>query len=157
MCNRTNLVSIVFFVALFLVITGCSSDRNPNAPSSVSGRITYKGNPVPAGSVTFHSKEKGNYNAELGSDGTYQIIDLPADTMIVTVETESANPKKKAPEYGGGKGADDYKKRLAIEKPMKQTVQEYVKIPTKYSSPKTSPITITLDRGRQLKDFELTD
>jgi hypothetical protein len=147
-------------VALVLgLVAGCA--KNPQAPAKVSGSVTYKGNPVTAGNVTFHSQDKGSYNTSLSPDGTYKITDVPKGELVVTVETESANPDKKTPDYGRGKGSKMYAERMAKEKamgsPMGQPAGKYLKIPAKYATPKDSPLKVTLEAGKQVKDFELTD
>ncbi len=149
-------------VAVFLALVAACSSRNPQAPGKISGHVTYKGSPVPAGSIAFHSSEgKGVYGCPLGSDGAYEILDLPAGAMVVTVETDSVNPKK-APDYPGakkaGKGAQLDAERLAAEGKGKQAPSgPYVKIPAKYGDPKTSPLNVTIEAGKQVKEFELTD
>jgi hypothetical protein len=143
-------------ILLIAAVIGCSN-RNPNAPATVSGRVTYKGNPVPAGILTFHLEGKGgSHNAHLRRDGSYDLTDIPAGNAVVTVNTEDYNPKKKKRDYDG-KGAADYAKRMATEKPMKEAPPEYVAIPNKYTDQKTSPLKMALEGGRQAKDFDLAD
>jgi len=147
------------------LLAGCSPSSS--VPSRISGSVTYKGQPVTAGLVTFHSENMGSYKAPLAPDGTYQASDLPLGNMVVTVETESANPDKKAPDYaGGGKAGKMYEERLAAEKkssmgspmgPGGPPPGKYTKIPAKYSNSKSSPLTVTLTAGRNVKDFDLTD
>jgi hypothetical protein len=137
---------------LVLLALGCGG-KNPNAPASVSGKVTYKGQPVPAGSITFISGGAGGRTCQLDADGSYTGIDLPVGEMTVTVETESAkamatpqDPKAKrsgsAPPPPGGK----------TSKPI-----EYVKIPEKYADAKTTPLKKTLKSGSNSYDVELTD
>lgn len=150
----------LFWAAIVLsaVAIGCTN-RNPNAPASVSGHIHYKGNPVPAGVVTFHVGDKGSYTGHLRADGAYEISDVPVGEAVVTVDTEIYNPKKKgAREYGDGKGAADYAQRVAMEKPMKETPPaQYMALPAKYLTRKDSPLKATVEAGKQTKDFDLTD
>jgi hypothetical protein len=147
---------------LLCLAAGCA--RNPNAPAKISGRVMYKGNPVPGGTITLHSEGKGSYSRELAEDGTYEFADIPTGTLTVTVDTEQLNPKKKAPDYGGAIGNKMYAERVAAEQkmgrniaPKGQSQGNYVKIPLKYSSSKTSPLTVDIQSGRQVKEFELSD
>ncbi len=143
---------------LALPLVGCT--HNPQAPARVGGRITYKGSPVPAGTVMFHTPDKGIYPGPLNAEGTYEILDVPTGELVVTVETETINPKKKAPDYAGGKGAKMYAERVAAEgntAALKAPPQQYVRIPPKYADPKQSPLRATLQAGRQSQDFTLTD
>lgn len=141
------------------VLVGCS--RNPQAPGKVSGRVTYKGNPVTGGTIRFFSEDKGAYSCELADDGTFEIADIPTGKLTVTVETEHLNPSKKPPDYGG-KGDAMYAERMAAEqkkgmniRPKGESREAYVKIPSKYANAKTSPLTITIEPGRQVKEIEL--
>jgi hypothetical protein len=144
-----------------VLLVGCSSSRNPQAQAKVSGAVTYKGTPVPAGSITFHVEKGASYGVPLGEGGTYEVSDMPTGEMVITVETESVNPAKKAPDYGGGKGAKMYAERLAAEgKGMaaaKEPTREYRKIPLKYGKTQTSPLTFTVEAGRNVKNIDLTD
>jgi hypothetical protein len=149
------------FALLAGLFAGCTA--NPNAPARISGIVTYKGNPLPAGSIAFVSDEQGHqYGGPLSPDGSYEVRDLPTGPMIVTVETEYLKPEKKAPDYGGGKGAKMYAERVAVEgkggaAAAKAPPEQYVKIPAKYGNSKTSPLTITIESGRQVKNFDLVD
>jgi hypothetical protein len=163
------------FVLLALVLAaGC---HRTNAPSKVSGKVTYKGQPVKAGNIIFHSEDSGSYPASLNQDGTYEIVDVPMGAMTVTVETEFLNPDKRTPGYpgmgglrsgvgqGAAKGAAMDKERVAAERkagvggPLSKEdmAARYVKVPLKYGLPRSSPLKVTLEAGKQVKDFDLTD
>ncbi len=136
---------------------GCSK-ANPNAPAKVSGTLTYKGQPIKAGTLAFHTPEGVSYSGQISPDGTYSGTDLPTGELIVTVETEHLNPSKKA----GGAEMERRMKMMGQQKPpagMPTSTPEeyYIKIPSKYANPKTSPLTVTLSPGRQVKNLELTD
>jgi hypothetical protein len=142
----------------FALLVGCSGKVN-QAPGKVSGRVTYKGTAVPAGSIAFHVEGKQTIGSPLASDGTYEITDIPIGPAVVTVETQSVNPATKAPDYGG-KGAKMYAERLAKEgraAAAREAKAEYRKIPPNYANPKTSPLHVTLEAGRQVHNFELKD
>lgn len=150
-------------VCLVLAI-GCKGSKNPS--SQVSGKVTYNGKPVSAGTITFNLKEGGNYGSSLKADGSYMVTGLPAEEMIVTVETESANPKQPKANYGapGQKGKDAptdmYNKMMKDKGFGKDAVQEsgaYVPIPKKYADKDKSPLRLNLSRGDNKKDFDLTD
>ncbi len=159
----TRRLLLLLPVCLVLVI-GCKGSKNPT--SSVSGKVTYKGQPVSAGTITFNLKEGGNYGASLKADGSYTVTGMPAEEMIVTIETESANPKQPKASYGPPmqKGKEDPSN--AYSKMMKQKgfgadaapeSGPYVPIPKKYADKEKSPLKVKLDRGDNKKDFDLTD
>src|SRR5438132_8374938 len=147
----------IFSVLILALASGCGAKSQ--APAKLSGKVTYKGEALPAGMIVFHSQEdKGSYQAQLQPDGTFEIVDIPFGKMIVTVDTEFLNPAKKVPAYpgsGGKAGEDD--ERVAAERKMgakiapKGSAKNYRKIPSKYADPKTSPLVVTLEDGRQAR------
>ena len=130
-----------------LAACGCGGNENPHAPASVTGKVTYKGEPVPAGLINFIPKTEGpSATGSLIADGTYSITDAPAGEFTVTIDNESLNPDKKLPQYpgtskagvsgptsspmpGGGGAASS---PMPISAPVKAT-GKYVKIPAKYA------------------------
>jgi hemoglobin len=108
-------------------------EKKPAGTASVSGRITYKGKPLPAGSVTFN-KAKAAYVAKIQPDGTYELKNLPDDSYQIAIETASA----KAPTKDGR------------EKPA-----EFVPIPAQYADPLRSGLTAEIKAGSNTLDFDL--
>ena len=136
-------------------LLGCSGG-DKQAPATVSGSLSYNGQPVKAGTMQFHTADGVPYSAQIAPDGTYTATDLPTGEMVVTVETESINPNKAAPK--GGDAARRMKMQVQQPAPGTTTAGDlYVKIPRKYADPKSSPLKVTLERGRQTYDFTLTD
>jgi hypothetical protein len=154
--SRLGLLA-AFFLGL---AAGCGEPSQ--TPSRVTGMVKYNGQPVPSGTITFHSEDKGPYSAVLAEDGTYEIADLPSGKMVVTVECETFNTNRNLPAYGGARGNAMTNERLEAERQAGRTInpgteRKYVKIPAKYAKPATSGLTATLETGRQTKIFELTD
>jgi len=165
----------LFGTLAFVLVAGCTGGRTQTL-GKISGKVTYKGQPVKAGNVVFHSDSEGNFSGPLLIDGTYEVADVPPGAMTVTIENEFLNPDKKAPAYPGrgmpggqgGKAEKMDNQRMAAEKanmtpggfgPMSREdmLARYVKLPAKYTDPKTSDLKITITAGRQSKDFELAD
>jgi hypothetical protein len=165
-------------VCLAAAVVGCSRSNR----SSVTGTITYKGQTVKAGTVYFIYEKGGQYQSDLKPNGSYQFMDVPAGNVRVLVETETFNPEQKVLSYtarqkqlsrGYSKGLSEYdalmaknrkeKKDAAPEAPglpkekKEALAKVYVKIPKRYTSEKTTPLTYTVEPGRQVKDFDLTD
>jgi hypothetical protein len=157
---RTSRLGLLAALALSLT-AGCST--NPNAPAKVKGKVTYNGKPIGAGTLTFHSPDKGDYTASLLEDGSYDMSDVPAGTLTVTVDTEMYNPNRKVPAYGGGKGAGidkDYMeamKKGGGQPNPDQGKNNYVKIPAKYAKADSSGLSVTLKAGKQEQNFDLKD
>jgi hypothetical protein len=151
----TTLRVLLFSLAAFCLI-GCS--KPSPAPAKISGSLTYKGQPIKAGAMSFHTPDGVAYPAQISEDGTYSATDLPEGELVVTVSTEHLNPARKA----GGTASKDTDRRMKMMQsrtqegpPAENKVEPYVKLPEKYSNPKTSPLTVTLKSGRQVQDINL--
>ena len=159
MITRQRLVFPVLALAL-LTVAGCT--KNPNAPAQISGVVKYKGQPLPGGTLVFHDSEGKAYSAPIQQDGKYDLTDVPVGEMKVTVETESLNPANTQPTYGGQRAAKmgmaDYNPPGAPPRPgTEEKKAQYVKIPEKYNNVNSSGLTATLKKGKNSKDFDLTD
>lgn len=152
---------------LLLLALGC---KKGGASARVHGKVTYKGTPVTAGTVTFQPKEGGGlYPVPIQADGTYAARDLPYGEMVVTIETESANPKPKPTmmdyrkdRMGKVRGGNDTKKPVQMTSPTpkdapKAEQGKYVRIPVKYGSKDQSGLAVNLTSGNQEENFNLTD
>jgi hypothetical protein len=136
---------------------GCGA-KNPLAPGSISGSVSYKGKPLPGGTVQYVTSEGVPYSSPIAQDGTYAIADLPAGELVVVVETASAKERAAAK----SKEAD---RRMSAQQPRpggapaaaEQEAPVYVPIPEKYGKPKSSPLTFTVKAGRNVNNIELTD
>jgi hypothetical protein len=167
---------IALVVCLAAAVVGCSRSNR----ASLTGTISYKGQPVKAGTVYFKYEQGGQYQSDLKPDGSYQFMDVPPGNVKVLVDTETFNPEQRPQSYKAkqmsrayDKGLNEYdavmaknraaKKDAAAEAPpLPQERKEalakvYVKIPKRYTSEKTTPLTYTVEPGRQVKDFDLTD
>jgi hypothetical protein len=150
-----------FFLLVFLLLvaveSGCT--KSSVAPAQIGGTVKYKDQPLKGGKLTFHSMDAGTYTTVIREDGSFTLSDLPADELRVSVETESINPTTKLPEYGqGGHKMPGYNppgEQHTIGKGPEPGA--YVKIPSKYSKPGTSGLTVSLKAGKNWKDIELTD
>jgi hypothetical protein len=83
--------------------------------------------------------------------------------MVVTIETETANPNARKADYAKGKeGANpsDYEKKMREMGKIPSgpsNAGPYVKIPAKYADKSTSDLKRTLTKGDNHLDFDLTD
>jgi hypothetical protein len=137
---------------LLLVAWGCGSK---STTSEVTGKVTYQNTPVPGGQITFYPAKGVPMSVGIDPDGSYTITDLEPGEVTVTVSTESLNPDKKTPEYGGrGRGG-------ASPPPPNMAGGggggKYVKIPDKYAKQETSGLKTTVTKGKNKYDVPLTD
>ena len=135
---------------------GCAGG-NPNAPANFSGKVTYKGQPVGGGTVKLEKDgpvEGSRASINLNPDGTFNGTDLAEGDFAVTIETDSA--KGNAPtNYGASKG----KKMASSPIPQSANVVKptYTEIPKKYGKKESSGLKVTLKRGKNEQNFDLTD
>jgi hypothetical protein len=134
--------------ALLLALAGCGG-RGP--VNQVSGKVTYKSNPVTGGRVFFHPQGGGTpLPATISPEGTYS-AELPPGQMQVTVETESIK--------GQARQQFDYSKMpvpAGAQAPTPGPAKPvYVKVPAKYGDVKTSPLRVEVKKGKQTEDINL--
>jgi hypothetical protein len=79
MKHMLRFASAALIVSACVVLVGCS--RKP----AVEGKISVRGTPLNAGTVTFRSGEVVR-GATIRRDGTYEIPDCPPGKYTVTVE-----------------------------------------------------------------------
>jgi hypothetical protein len=112
----------------------------PEEVGSITGKVTYKGVPLPAGTITFHPLEGKAGSAPIREDGTYSADKVPVGDAAVTVDTQPLKPADKP------KG----------DKP-KGDAPKFVKIPAKYADKEKSDLKVTIKKGKNVYDIELKD
>jgi hypothetical protein len=123
-------------VAVFLSLVGCGK-KTPSG--EVSGHVTFKGQPVSEGRVTFESQQSGIADeALLNNDGAYAIKKpLPVGDyqvyVIPLIVREKADPK--GPVVG-------------VEKPA-------LNIPDKYRRISTTDLKATVKEGKNEHNFDM--
>ena len=136
------------FIVLCAALSGCGASKG-----DITGKVKYKDQPLPYGSVQFKTSTGAAFASEIAADGSYTIKGVPAGT--VEVEIACVDPamaefmraqamKSRTPEAlkSGGK-------------PIEIDESKYKKIPDKYSNSKTSGLTYDVVGGQQTKDFDL--
>jgi hypothetical protein len=123
------------FVALLVcaaacAVAGCSGDPPPPATFPVEGKVTFGGQPVTEGTVSFYNNEKGlAYHGPVGPDGTYKLSAQPAKySVVVNPPPPPPNPNAEA----GGKPPAE---------------KEYPNIPEKFRQATTSGLTTEVREG----------
>ena len=128
-------------LALFclLLLCGCSKP----AVGTVSGKVTYKNQPVPSGTVTFFGQGDRVESAEIQEDGSYTITKAPVGTVkigVITLQPWAPPTKSHMP--------DQVPETSAVKKP-------FVKVPDDYRNPETSGLTYVVQPGPQTYNLEL--
>lgn len=154
------------FIALVAAFTlGCAGG-NPNAPASISGKVTFKGAPVTGGQVNFYNAQGGMAgSAPLGADGTYTATDMPVGELTITINNEDLNPETAAKDMTSKAGAKTgYASKGAGGKMMYtpdvlknagQGTLKYVALPKKYADKSQSGKKATIKSGANKVDIVL--
>lgn len=169
---KIRISSLSMFVILVLLVTGCGGNKKAN----VSGKITYKNEPLKGGIIYMIDDAGANHSSPIQDDGSYTVTDVMPGSYSVTIETESINPdnKGKGPtEVKGGQNAGmvgknakmqgEYAKQMGMtgggsDGPGRDVlIKRYVKIPAKYAAKATSNLKVDVLSGPTVKDFPLTD
>ena len=118
-----------------LALAGCSSDGP--ARFAVTGKVTFQGQPVEEGQITFEDPAAGQVNSgKLGSGGSYS-VELPAGDYRVSV----APPLVETP------GTRD--------SPGDMVPKNVKNIPKKYWVPESSRLAAKVNSSARSFDFEL--
>jgi hypothetical protein len=118
------------------VLAGCNMSGGP-ARYTVTGKVTYQGEPVEEGEITFQDPAAGSVNsAKLAAGGNYS-LELPAGDFRVSVAPPLVEIKS---------GADTPPDM--VPKPVKN-------IPKKYWVMESSKLTAPVAKDKRTHDFEL--
>jgi hypothetical protein len=142
--------------AVVALVAGCGSSTN------VTGKVTYKGNPVSTGSITLVASNGTVYSGVLGTDGTFSIPDVPTgDVQVAVVGANPATGTKPPPAGrsagGGGGGPTPGVGRGGpapggVETAPSETppVATGPVLPPEYGDPRTSGLTAKIKAGQPL-------
>ena len=136
----------VLSLALVAALVGCSPPKG-----IVSGKVTYKGELVTAGTVHFFGPNDKTDTAYLNPDGTYEAVNVPVGPVKVAVTTPPP------PDPSAAEKARSNPMLVAKNVNIKQQQEnlKVVPVPRKYSLPGTSNISLTVKEGSQSFDIEL--
>ena len=144
---------------------------------TVTGQVTYKGQPVPGAIVMFRPADpaKNSVTAVLDAEGRYSVV-LPVGEVTVSVDNRNQEPRPVLTggvpagipmpadvraKLGGGKAAAPAPTPdPAVESddlPARKPSGRYTPIPEKYYMLETTDLKFTVKGGEQTQDLGLTD
>ena len=139
---------------VLLAAVGCG-ERPPHSVdyAEVSGKVLYKGNPVPGGRVTFITPKWGFSGiADIDENGQYKGMS-PVGDVLIGVDNWMLRPPKVE------KGKKPPPKVPSLKVPGEETRPplkgKYVPIPAKYADPSKSGLTFKVEKGTQTHDITL--
>ncbi len=133
-------------LAAVVLLAGLASGCSESSSASVSGKVTFKGEPVVHGDVTFFQSSTGRVaQSSLDSEGNYSLNlsqggDLPAGEFRVTVTPEVSYVEVDL----GARGKD-----------LKEVIKGAKSIPRIYQGRKSTPLKTPITGGEDTFDFEL--
>ena len=123
-------------LGLLLCVSGCSSK------GTVSGKVTYKGNPVTSGSVSLIASDDIQYASDIGPDGSYSIPNVPGGPVRFFINSPNPNANmafRNAPR--DIRGENDLGGGGAAPPVVPPPPAGWVQLPDKYSDPEKSELT----------------
>lgn len=138
-----RVLAVFFSATLAGLFVGCGSGEDPRpATVPVQGKVTYQGQPVPKGTITFQSASGESAVGEIQPDGTYTLSTFKekdgaipgAHKVMIVANTGDPTKMPSSPGYVAPKEL----------------------VPQKYASLDTSGLEATVSKDKKTPyDFEL--
>jgi hypothetical protein len=136
---------------------GCGAGRHSTEHVEVTGQVTYKGQPVTGGEITFVAVEGGFASTGIiDKDGNYKVsapvgdVKISIDNMMLTKQGLGQGTTHEKAMKGAGKPRPDAPESRIPE-------GKYVQIPGKYYKTESSGLTYTVKKGAPPFNIELKD
>jgi hypothetical protein len=158
--KKCRLIGVAASAAATLAILGCGDDSGLERRYKVTGRVTYKNQPVVKGSIAFEPVDATSGRVASGyiENGSYSLTtsgSTPGDGALpgeyrVAIASSDMDTAAVAQKTGGllHQGDAEHQKALSAAKSP---------IPTKYAQSSTSGLTRKVEARSNQFDFELTD
>jgi hypothetical protein len=131
---------------VLLAAVGCGPGS-----ATVSGRVTYKGAPLPSGDVLIYGANGKVQSGPIGADGNYAIYKAPVGDVKMAVVPPNPSSQMMLPRQVKGARKHPGATDDASMPPIK-----VVPIPERYNDPDKSGLNFTLKSGEQTIDLDLT-
>lgn len=148
---------VTLLVGATVLALGCGDSTGLARRYPIKGTVTYKGEPVSQGTITFSPVNPAEGRAATGTitDGSYYLttaVDgdgaLPGDYKVSVLSTEVDLSAAAANVQGGSMRQDDVAKANREAKNL---------VPAKYGLPDTSGLTYKVEGSTNSANFDLTD
>ena len=156
-CQRSCVFPLgLALLVWFFVLPGCSRSSLPPGPKgTVQGKVTYKGSPVPAGSIIMFVHEQTSLagTGEVSADGTYELtmqggVRVPTGKYAISVN---------APVSVELSQETDMEAYKAIMEGSAAAPPPADPFPRKYQVAETSGVTFEVAEGANTLDLDMTD
>jgi hypothetical protein len=142
-----------------LLLCGCGGS-GIGSQGTVSGKVIYRGKPLPGGQVTFLTSKGYTFSGDIDPEGNFKVkaavgeAKVAVDNQMLMRSNEPPLPDLRHPPGvtpPPGAKMDDKKSSAPT------ITGTYVPIPEKYRSPDSSGLTCIVKSGSQTFDIELSD
>jgi hypothetical protein len=131
---------LVLLLPVLAAVAGCGGKR----VAEVSGKVTYKNQPLPDGTVTLMAQDGQPYSAQIQADGTFTISNVPVGPAKVVVTSRAPDEAGKGKAGAQGEGRSTLVQRSEPEKD-KGGKQNSSRIPLDYNNFDTSGLTAQVE------------
>jgi hypothetical protein len=163
---RSMALKITFVVSCFMIVVtipGCGGAKSPMG--KVSGKVTYKGQPVTKGVINFlpEDKEERAAAGTIGADGRYTLTTYKQGDGAALGRHQVSIVSRDTANLPGGSAAptmtpqEIMKSSQSPENVGKKTLEEKGAIPARYSQPDTSGLSFVVKAGSNTYDVDLVD
>ena len=142
------------------VFSGCSGGQRTFPTGEVSGTVTYKGERISLGKITFISTGgTGDFGSDIINDGSYK-LKAPLGLCKIEIQLQSdenkyaVTPQQMKMIKAKMKQMRDQGMKVPDELPQ-ATKKPAVNIPEKYKFADTSGLELEVKSGKQTKEWDL--
>ena len=136
----------VIFLGLLISVLAFGGCDTPEPSGTVSGKVTYKGEPVSEAIVTFISTELGSGAEDtLDTSGQYSIKGAQAGIPLGKYKVTIRPPEVEDPSTSTG------------ESPPLMVPKEMPNVPEKYRTEQSTPLEVEVAAGNNEHNFDLED
>jgi hypothetical protein len=142
------------WLLLLAACAGCSSSTQ----GTISGKVTYQGKPVPAGTVVFVPQVQGGSFVARIRDGQYKLENCPVGPAKIAVSTPANTDPMKRMMGGKMKRPPEIQEKLKGGAPAVGAASNdapTISIPPRYQDPEKSGLTCEVKGGSQVYDIDL--
>jgi hypothetical protein len=145
-------------VVAVLAMVGCFG--NSDGPTgTVSGKVSFKHQPVSEGRVAFVSVQGKGATGVIGEQGEYSLRTVAGSRIPVGEYQVAIQPPPAEPRDPSSASAGAYQPtpgKIMIGAPGDPVVKDYPNIPLRYRNPATSGWKVTIGEGENQFDFQMT-
>ncbi len=134
-------------LSLMLLVLPLGSGCGGQAKGTVSGKVTLQGKPLTSGFVTFLVDKGPPLHADIQSDGSYRMENVPVGPVKIGVQPKASQEAMRA--VGMPRNPKDSEKVKAA------VAEREAQIPSKYADPNQAGLTYTVMPGPQQHDIDL--